>query len=536
MKVKFLNFKHLITFCGIVLLFIACKKIYFRYNYNDLNSLVHSEKEIHERSFLKAHLKNGDIVIFNDEWNVDSTQSLLKGIATVYDYNRQKVDIGLIHVSIDSILIFETNKKLPNRESDRLAALGIQTAINVISGIICLTVPKACFGSCPTFYVHNGDYIQNADAEGFSNAISPSLEYFDIDALEGIKLVNGQFNLLMKNEALETHCIREVKILACPKNKEEKIYQTRNNEFLQCKNKYPISKANATNKDITDLVDSQDKNEWFSLADANNLNSREEIILDFNQIVDRENLGLVIHFRQSLMTTYFIYSGLGYMGDEVSDAFAKIESDKSVGSKLESGIAKELGDLDVYAWNEANQSWEFQSGVYETGPIAINKQIIPLKSYCNVNNIKLKLVLNKGLWRIDYLGLTNIMKKVEPITLLPFQLDYEGIQEHKSLNHILDTTRHLISMPGDEYKFYFQVPNSMDQEYDYFLYSKGYYLEWMREHWLKDKDQVKLFDMVYRPSKYLKEEASSFKQYESQMESIFWNSKIDTKTVSYYEK
>jgi hypothetical protein len=57
----------------------------------------------------------------------------------------------------------------------------------------------------------------------------------------------------------------------------------------------------------------------------------------------------------------------------------------------------------------------------------------------------------------------------------------------------------------------------------------------MREHWIKDKDLIKLNQMVYNPKKFLREEAKNYKQYESKMEQAFWNSKINTKTFSYYE-
>jgi hypothetical protein len=57
----------------------------------------------------------------------------------------------------------------------------------------------------------------------------------------------------------------------------------------------------------------------------------------------------------------------------------------------------------------------------------------------------------------------------------------------------------------------------------------------MREHWIKDKDLMKLRQMVDNSKKYLREEAEGFKQYEASMEQEFWNSRIDTKTFSYYE-
>jgi hypothetical protein len=201
---------------------------------------------------------------------------------------------------------------------------------------------------------------------------------------------------------------------------------------------------------------------------------------------------------------------------------------------VKNGIKKELGDLDVYLWNEKKNNWEFQEVLYETGPIAINRQIIPLKNNVSDSKVKIKLMMNKGLWRIDYSALTNIKEKVKPIEISPSSILNKGNNDKAALAAINCPDNYLISMPGSEYRFNFLLPNT-NTDHELFLYSKGYYLEWMREHWIKDKDLLKLRQMVENPKKYLKEEAKEFKCYEKAMEEEFWNSKIDTKTFSYYE-
>jgi predicted unusual protein kinase regulating ubiquinone biosynthesis (AarF/ABC1/UbiB family) len=55
------------------------------------------------------------------------------------------------------------------------------------------------------------------------------------------------------------------------------------------------------------------------------------------------------------------------------------------------------------------------------------------------------------------------------------------------------------------------------------------------EHWIKDKNLLKLRQMIENPKRYLKTEANYYKLYESTMEQEFWNSKINTKTFSYHE-
>lgn len=511
----------------------SCAIYHFRSNYKDANSLIHGTNNLQPKPYLKAHLKNGDVCILSDSWKIDTTLNEVRGNGTKYNFNRAKVFEGTISIPIDSVSIFETNKKIQNPESGRIAALSILAGLDVVLGLICLTNPKACFGSCPTFYVNENNNFHYADAEGFSNAISPSMEYYDIDALSYKRITNNIFSISMKNEALETHCVKDVKILAYPLEKGERVYQSPRNDFYLCENDYLLSNAKANEGDITVLLKNQDREERFSLADANNLNSKEEIYLIFDKVKSTDKIGLIINFRQTMMTTYLFYSALGYMGDNVSDVFAILESDEKLRTKFDA-TTKELGKIDIYAWNEQKNNWEYQNGLFETGPIAINRQFMPLQNIQSNSKVKIKLVLNKGLWRMDYASLTNIKKQVTPVEISPTNIFNKGKLDNIALDEINSPNKYLVSMPGSEYKFNFTLPNA-NTDYELFLYSKGYYLEWMREHWIKDKDLLKLKQMVDNPKKYLREEAKNYKQYEATMEEEFWNSKIDTKKFSYYE-
>jgi len=527
------SLKNILLFLSLFILISACATYSFRNTYKSANQLLHENYTPNSKIFLKAHLKNGDVCILNDQWLIDTLSNRVIGNGTRYDFNRNSIHQGNIAINIDSVAIFETNKKLENTESARIAALTILTSMDAVIGVMCLTNPKACFGSCPTFYINENDNFHYADAEGFSNAISPSLEYADIDALPKTYTKKKEFSITMKNEALETHCINDVKLLAYPCSENQRVYQTRKNDFYLCENNYELYQSFTGNSDNTLLLQKEDRKELFSKADEHNLSSKEEIFLEFNNIKDQNDLGLILNFRQSLMTTYLIYSAIGYMGDEVSDIFAGIEKNKDAKEKLDGGLKKELGDIDIYQWNATSKKWELISGFYETGPIAINRQIIPLNNFNN-KNVKLKIVLNKGLWRVDYVALTNIIKKITPVEISPNSILNKGVLDQVALGNLNSDKNRLISMPGSEYKFNFELPND-NTNYDLFLYTKGYYLEWMRDHWIKDKDLLKLYQMINIPKKYLKDEAKNYKKYETNMEQEFWNSKIDTKTFSFYE-
>jgi len=55
------------------------------------------------------------------------------------------------------------------------------------------------------------------------------------------------------------------------------------------------------------------------------------------------------------MTTYFIYSALGYMGDQAGNIFAALETGAITPHKIESGIFKELGTIEVYLFSEKSK-------------------------------------------------------------------------------------------------------------------------------------------------------------------------------------
>lgn len=528
--------KLLLAFIFIVaglLFFSTCKTYNFRSNYQNANGLLYESKQLQTKPFLKAHLKNGDVCIMRDNWQIDTQTNVLSGEGATYDFNREKARFGAVSIPVDSVAIFETNTKILKPEKERIAALTILTAVDIIVGIICLTNPKACFGSCPTFYINPDQNFHFADAEGFTRAITPSMEYTDIDALKNAPIRSTSFSLTMKNEALETHCVKEIKLLAFPKKEGEHIYQSPTDNFYLSDKIYNLTGATADEGKITGLLLTPDHNERFSLSDPENLSSREEIFLNFAVPDKPVNPGLVLDFRQTLMTTYLFYSAMGFMGDNVSDVFARMERDSVIRRKFD-GTTKELGKIDVYEWNELNNTWEMQGQFSETGPIAINRQILPLTGNSGNGEIRLKLLVNKGLWRLDYAGLASIVCQADPIEILPDCVVNKGKLDDEALKNINDPDKYLISMPGSEYRFNFSLPLK-NTDYELFLSSKGYYLEWMRQNWIKDKNLMKLRQMVVNPKEFLKQEAWEYKQYETVMEKEFWNTKIDTRLFSYHE-
>ncbi len=522
---------NVLTFCLLTIFVFSCNirlNSSYRSVYENYNAFVHSNNA--ETNFLKVHYKNGFVSVF-DDWKLNQSEDTLSGNGKLFNIRRAIDTEGEIKVPLDEIAIIETNQldKIKDRKNQRVARLAILTAVDVIIGAICITTPKACFGSCPTFYLNDDDNIHSSSAEGFSSSISPSLEKRDIDALN-FWSNNERIHLTMKNEALETHVINELQLFAAATPKGKQVFQSAHDRFYQVGKISDCSQALSSGKNVLAQIKNIDDSEYFSLSDSTDLWQKEEVLLNFKGI-SKDSLGLILNFRQTLLTTFLLYNGLSYMGDEVGDYFSKIETNAQIRKRLGNPF-KKMGGISVYYFDEKSQEWIFADEIYETGPIAKNLQIVPLQDFSNQGSeIKIKLEMAKGMWRFDYAGLAEIEREVKPEIISLSEIKKNNLPDFESLEMLsCDDEKYLISMPGDKFDLYFDLPQleKENQGYEIFLSSKGYYLEWIRKSWLEGKNTAKLEQMLLNNKQTWKELAVEYKLYESQMEEVFWNSKIET--------
>lgn len=519
---------------GLFLVFVvsACglyPKTDFRTVYYDELDLL-KVKSSKDTVYLKAHDYDGSVYIFHHQWSLDTITHVISGKGKHFSAHRKLVHAGELTISTDNIVLFETNKPLTG---GAMALLGPKLLISVGNALlagICLSVPKACFGSCPTFYVENTDNVFETRAEAFSSAISAGMEYNDIDDMQHVADGCSIFSLFMKNEALETHLVNHAKLLAFPvTDKNGYVLHATNDSFYRVLKEKAAENISGQSAPEAEILRQRDEKEWTSLADPNKLVTKEEWVMEFEpeDILIGENAGLKLTFRQTLMTTYLLYHAISYMGDEYSDYLAKMETSDRTGKKISRSFLKALGDIEVYT-KGSNDNWVFQGSFYETGPIAKNTQlcIFKHKNFISANGkIHVKLVYNKGLWRFDEAALVRLSSPVNPHYLTPELVTKDNLLDKASLQILADPEKHLISMPGDNFSLQYHLPCEA-REYQLFLDSRGYYLEWMRSNWLADKNIKKLHSMLKNPTGWLNSETKRYKLYEQQMETDFIESRI----------
>jgi hypothetical protein len=467
--------------------------------------------------YLKAHLRTGYVYVL-DSWHVDSSGTLVTGRGSLLTPNRSVESQGEFRLPVDSVALFETNLL---QRGGAVTALAVMTGVTAAVTAACIADPKTCFGSCPTFYVadSSGQFLH---AEGFSASIAPALEAVDVDALYRARVTGRDFRLHLRNEALETHVIRYADLLAVPRPPEGRVFITPEGQFRPgTALRRPVRCIDAGGGDCLEAVASFDGRERTSLADSLDLATRETLDLEFDSGISVD-LGLVITFRQSLMSTFLLYQTLAYLGTYAPPALAALATGGPAARERVAGIGRLLGRIEVLVPDPAGE-WVLAGSTGETGPLAADTKVVPLPR-SDGRPIRIRLQLTRGLWRIDYLALAHLGEPLQPVRVPPAYVERIGQADAAALRALVDTVKSLVTLPGDEYDLGYRLPPHPEQ-YELFLESRGYYLEWMRREWLAEENLALAAHILFDPAGAVRTLAPVFKRREPELERLFWSSR-----------
>jgi hypothetical protein len=466
--------------------------------------------------YLKAHLRTGYVYVLAS-WQVDSSGTLVTGRGSLLTPNRAVESEGEFRLPVDSVALFETN--LLHR-GGAVTALSVMTGVTAAVTAVCIADPKTCFGSCPTFYVDDGAgrFLQ---AEGFSASVAPALEAVDVDALYRARVTGRDFQLHLRNEALETHVIRYADLLALPRPPNGRVFLTPDGRFRPATQVSGPAHCTSAAGDCLPAVASFDGRERTSLADSIDLATRETIDLEFDSAVSGD-LGLVITSRQSLMSTYLLYQTLAYLGSYAPPALAALATGGHAARERVGGIGQLLGKIEVLVPDPAG-GWVLAGATGETGPLAPDTKVVPLPR-TDGRQVRVRLQLTRGLWRIDYLALAHLGEPLQPVRIPPAHVERGGQNDSAALRALVDTGKSLVTLPGDAYDLGYRLPPHPER-YELFLESRGYYLEWMRREWLAEENLALAAQILLDPAGAVRMLAPAFKRREPELERLFWNSR-----------
>lgn len=493
---------------------------------------VENAKNINlEHQYLKVHLVDGRLYVLH-QWKVDDPNRMITGYGNLLDANRKlltgrgtypnneqirREKTGApFAIHYEDIVLVETNDKGTNPGVAAMVVAGLAT---VSFGILCAVNPKACFGSCPTFYVDHGDSIKLV-GEGFSSSICKSLEATDVDRIDSpVDPKAKDFYLTMKNEAWETHLVRRINLLMAPRSEGNRVLRDIDGNYFEVAGAHEPLSARHQGRSISKRINQTDELEWYSLADSSDLLEEEEIELEFDN--PGGDVGLALVNRQTLLTTFLFYHSLSLLGHAAGYYYQRMETGSPWIKKGSQRIYELLGGIEV-GYQDERGNWKWIASINEQGPIAEDHTLVRLPTSSG-KRIQLKLRATKGLWRINSLQLVSIVQPVQPLRLSPIKVMKNQEEDTVALHRLTNASDHLVTYPGEDYRIQYELP--VQQAADYFIEAEGYYIEWMRDEWLPEENLAQAKALFLHPREYLKSIAPAYKAREPEMEHVFWNSR-----------
>ena len=472
-------------------------------------------------SFVKLHQLDGGVVVLADGWAWDPGANTITGQGVSYDDRRNLVKRGNFTVAAADLVLVETTHPYRLRDAT-VPVMGVVTGASLLVTAICATNPKACFGSCPTFYAETADGLA-LQAEGFSDAIAAPLENADVDALWTALAPDGPLALVLTNEALETHYLRSVEVLAVPRPAGGRALR-HGDRFLAASALHPPTACTWDGADCLAAVAAVDEDTWIAPADPEDLAVTAAIEVTLPPA--EGPAAVVVAGRQGLLTTFVLYQMLAWMGPDAGSVVATLTRD---GADLARRAVADhpLERLRVDVWDGA--AWAAVGHVREVGPIAREVQAFPLPDGLPAGPVRVRLSGAAGGWRVDHVGLAAITGEVQPVAVPVAEvLGPDGAPDPRALAALRDPDTHFVTWPGDRYTLRFELPEG---EHELLLRSRGYYLEWMRDEWLKEHDPARVIAAIRDPDEALRRLAPAWKAIEPDAEQIFWDSRVELGVV-----
>jgi hypothetical protein len=467
---------------------------------------------------LKVHMKSGELYTLTN-WQAAPDGSRVEGTGTRYSLARVAGETGRFSIAAEDVALFETNRS-EKVGGGGTAVLAVMSTVAGAIAAICVADPKGCFGSCPTFYLDGRDPNGRPAAEGFSAAIAQALEARDVDAIGAGPAAGGRFALTMRNEALETHAVRRVRLLVAERPPGGRILAGPGAVFHPASQVAPPTACRAAEGTCLPAVLSADGAERTSPADTRDLATRETLELDFPPATGR--LGLILEGRQTLLSTHLFYQTMAYFGSRAGEYLASLERGGPAVAERAMGMARVLGGIDAEV-SENGGPWRPVGSFDEAGPIAGDARVLPFEA--SGGPLRVRLRQAKGHWRLDQVALARLGDPVVPRALEPIAVESGSRADARALELLRRGERHLVTAPGDAYRIVFELPASR-HGLELFLESEGYYYEWMREAWLAEENAGMAALVLSDPAEALRRMAGPFKQREAGMERAFWASRF----------
>ena len=451
---------------------------------------------------LRVHMWDGTTVVFRDGASVsaESVSSEVPGVR--YDLRLGVMDTVRV-VAVDSIAAIElfTDAVRP-AETFLLTTLGIGATV-VGAGLAAIIL----FGSCPTIYAET-DTGPELQAEAFSYAIAPSFEQWDEAPISVIPDADGSVRLEIRNEALETHYINALDMRAVLHGADERAVAGQVDEvYVLGGETGAIRAVDASGRVVTPAVSEADGHAFRSPADllesASSDAPNDFLDVEFEVPAAADSAVLALRLRNTLLTTVLFYEAM--LADQGPEAVRWLGETVNHGPQalgLWLWTQRHLG-LRVSVWD--GEAYRLAGRVRDTGPLAWREVglVVPVLS---PGRLRVRLELLADSWMIDRVVAAPSWRRAEARSLpLTGVTEPDGRLNAEALAGLAsDDDHYVVTRPGQSMFVDFDAAVVMEPPEavappvaSFFLSSKGYYTEWIRQEWLRS-DRPRRFEANLR--------------------------------------
>jgi hypothetical protein len=445
------------------------------------------------KSPLRAHLADGTTVVFRDGAVIAGSSIIGRGLAYPLLNDLSPVRRDTIPLSsVVGVEMFEGKALVAQSVTLSLAATAAATLGTALALI-------AIFGSCPTIYADTGagPVLQ---AEGFSYAIAPLLEHRDLDPLTVRPGADGIIRLELRNEALETHFINHIELVAVRHASRLSAMPDQTGRVVLVGERRPPALArDRAGRDVRASLASADGVLFASApATVNAAHAADVddwIDLDADALPAGDSLAVVLRLRNSLLNTVLLYDGiLGGVdaADWLTSGMLGIGNaiDLSRGFVGTMGMHATVDGVPTVVQRDGRRTAHARLG--DVGPIAFREvaMVLPRPSR-DAHHARVRLRFVADDWRIDRVEIAGVVSRptAEPVRLarvvVPVPARGEPMQTDSAALAALRVAddRYLETRPGQRMTLEFKPLAAGLARADtttYLIAWQGWYREWIR--------------------------------------------------------
>ena len=432
---------------------------------------------------VKVHLTDGSTVVF--EKGITVADGQVAGDGRKYDLTLD-TSVRVSSIALDDVAAMESYQT-PLQTGETVAANTLGVPMAVMGGLV---LAKALFGSCPTTYalVDGAPVLQ---AESFSYSIAPPFEARDVDRLNVPARDRDTVELIVRNEALETHYINHLELLEVVHEEGQRVFPDPQGQPLVVgKLTPPLLAVDRGGRRIAGVLDLADGTSWSS--DAAQL--RRASLDDFEDYVDLEfeaprnsdQVALAFRLRNSLLNTVLLYDvmlkdqgfrALDWLGHDLDRFFDK--------AKLGLWYRNRMG-MRISVWDDGR--FRQVARVGDQGPIAWKDVAVTLP-VPEGDRLRVRLSFVVDNWHIDWLAISPEVHRAEvrAVPLARVEVPETGTLGGALANLAAPDKTYVVTRPGEALQVGFDVGAVSEGHTRTFLMAaQGYYIEWMRRDWLNE--------------------------------------------------